>query len=59
MENTKYVTSLLMIPGNEAYFNVLDQNVALVMQGNISAEEAAKRLEDGWNSVTDDIGRKS
>ena len=59
MENTKYVTSLLMIPGNEEYFNVLDQNVALVMQGNISAEEAAKRIEDGWNRVTDDIGRKS
>jgi multiple sugar transport system substrate-binding protein len=59
MENTKYVTSLLMIPGNEEYFNALDQNVALVMQGNISAEEAAKRIEDGWNRVTDDIGRKS
>ncbi|HYY16506.1 MAG TPA: extracellular solute-binding protein, partial [Gammaproteobacteria bacterium] len=59
LENTKYVTSLLMIPGNEEYFNVFDQNVALVMQGNISAEEAAKRIEVGWNRVTDDIGRKS
>jgi multiple sugar transport system substrate-binding protein len=59
LENTKYVTSLLMIPGNEEYFNVFDQNVALVMQGNISPEEAAKRIEDGWNRVTDDIGRKS
>jgi multiple sugar transport system substrate-binding protein len=59
LENTKYVTSLLMIPGNEEYFSVFDQNVALVMQGNISAEEAAKRIEEGWNRVTDDIGRKS
>jgi multiple sugar transport system substrate-binding protein len=59
LENTKYVTSLLMIPGNEEYFNVLDQNVALVMQGNISAEQAAKQIADGWNRVTDDVGRKS
>jgi len=58
MANTKYAVSLLMIPGNEEYFNVLDQNLALVMQGNIAAEEAAKRIEDGWNRITDDIGRK-
>jgi hypothetical protein len=37
---------------------VLDKNLTLVMQGNISAEEAAKRIEKGWNEVTDDIGRK-
>jgi multiple sugar transport system substrate-binding protein len=59
MANTKYAVSLLMIPGNEEYFNVFDQNVALVMQGNISAEEAAKRIADGWNKITDDIGRPS
>jgi hypothetical protein len=29
------------------------------MQGNISAEEAAKKIEDGWNKITDDIGCKS
>jgi multiple sugar transport system substrate-binding protein len=51
--------SLLMIPGNEEYFNVMDQNLALVMQGNISAEEATKKIADGWNKITDDIGRKS
>ncbi|MDQ3828280.1 MAG: extracellular solute-binding protein, partial [Candidatus Tectomicrobia bacterium] len=59
LENTKYAVSLLMIPGNEEYFNVFDQNVALVMQGNTSAEEAAKRIEEGWDRITDDIGRKS
>jgi multiple sugar transport system substrate-binding protein len=59
MANTKYAMSMLMIPGNEEYFNVLDQNLALVMQGNIAAEEAAKRIEEGWNRITDDIGRKS
>jgi multiple sugar transport system substrate-binding protein len=59
LENTKYAMSLLMIPGNEEYFNVMDQNLALVMQGNISAEDAAKRIEEGWKRITDDIGRKS
>jgi hypothetical protein len=29
------------------------------MQGNISAEEATKKIADGWNKITDDIGRKS
>jgi multiple sugar transport system substrate-binding protein len=58
MENTKYATSLLMLPGNEEYFNVLDKNLALVMQGNLSAEDAARKIEEGWNKVTDDIGRK-
>jgi hypothetical protein len=37
----------------------MDKNLALVMQGNISAEEAAKRIDKGWNKITDDIGRKN
>jgi multiple sugar transport system substrate-binding protein len=57
LENTKYATSLLMLPGNEEYFNVMDKNLALVMQGNLTAEEAAKKIEEGWNKVTDDVGR--
>jgi multiple sugar transport system substrate-binding protein len=58
LENTKYATSLLMLPGNEEYFNVMDKNLALVMQGNMTAEEAAKKIEEGWNKVTDDVGRQ-
>ena len=58
LENTKHVTSLLMLPGNEEYFNVFDKNLALVMQGNTTAEEAAKRIEEEWNKVTDDVGRQ-
>jgi multiple sugar transport system substrate-binding protein len=58
MENAKHATSLLMLPGNEEYFNVLDKNLALVMQGNMAAEEAARRIEEGWNKVTDDVGRQ-
>ena len=59
MENAKYATSLLMIEGNEEYFNVLDKNLALVMQGNATPEEAAKHIETGWNKITNDIGRQN
>ncbi len=59
MANAKHATSLLMLEGNEEYFNVLDKNLAQVMQGNLSAEDAAKRIEVGWNKVTDDVGRKT
>ena len=47
-----------MLPGNEEYFNVLDKHLALVMQGSISPEEAARKIEEGWNKVTDDVGRQ-
>jgi multiple sugar transport system substrate-binding protein len=57
IENAGYAQTLLRIQGNYEYWNVLDKNLTLVMQGNISAEEAAKRIEKGWNEVTEDIGR--
>ncbi len=58
LENTRYATAPLMLPGNEAYFHVLDQYLALVIQGTISPEEAAKKIDEGWNKVTDDLGRQ-
>jgi multiple sugar transport system substrate-binding protein len=58
LENTQYATSPLMLPGNEAYFHVLDQYLALVLQGTLSPEEAAKKIDEGWNNVTDDLGRQ-
>ena len=58
MENSKYAVSLLLIEGNYEYFKILDNNLADVMNGNIVPEEAAKRIEAGWNRVTEDIGRK-
>jgi multiple sugar transport system substrate-binding protein len=59
IENAKYAASLLMIEGNYEYFKILDNNLADVMNNNISAEEAAKRIEAGWNKVTDDVGRQN
>ncbi len=58
MKNAKNAISLLMIEGNYEYFNVLDKNLAQVMQGNMSAKKAAQKIEKGWNRITDDIGRK-
>ena len=57
LENTKYTVSLLMIEGNYEYFKILDDNLADVMSGNQKPEEAAKKIEAGWNRVTEDIGR--
>jgi ABC-type glycerol-3-phosphate transport system substrate-binding protein len=54
----EYATSLLAIQGNYECWNVLDKNLTLVMQGNLTAEEAARRTEAGWNQITEDIGRK-
>ena len=57
IENSKYAASLLLIEGNYEYFKILDNNLADVMNKNITAEEAAKRIEAGWNKVTSDVGR--
>jgi hypothetical protein len=35
---------------------ILDNNLANVMGGNITAEEAAARVEKAWNAVTEDVG---
>jgi multiple sugar transport system substrate-binding protein len=57
MENSNYAVSLLMIEGNYEYFKILDNGLAEVMSGTAKPEEAAKKIEEGWNRVTEDIGR--
>jgi multiple sugar transport system substrate-binding protein len=57
IENANHAASLLLIEGNYEYFKILDNNLADVMNKNITAEEAAKRIETGWNKVTSDVGR--
>ena len=51
--------SLLMLEGNYEYFKILDNNLADVMNKNITPEEAARRIEAGWNKVTNDVGREN
>jgi multiple sugar transport system substrate-binding protein len=57
MENAKYTTSLLFIEGHYEYMKILDNNLADVMNGNVTPEQAAANIEAGWNDVTEDIGR--
>ena len=57
MENSKNAISLLLLEGNYEYFNILDKHLASVMNGNVTAAEAAALIEKGWNDVTEDIGR--
>jgi multiple sugar transport system substrate-binding protein len=38
---------------------ILDNNLADVMNGNITPEEAAANIEEGWNDVTEEIGREN
>jgi multiple sugar transport system substrate-binding protein len=57
LENAKYTTSLLYIEGHYEYMKILDNNLAEVMNGIITPEQAAANIEAGWNEVTEDIGR--
>ena len=47
-----------MLPDNEQYFTVLDKYLALVMQGSMAPAEAAPKIAEGWNRVTDEVGRQ-
>ncbi|MCC7346297.1 MAG: extracellular solute-binding protein [Variibacter sp.] len=58
LDAVNQVVSLLWIQGNYEYFKILDNQLADVMSGNITAEEAAKRIAKGWDGVTEDVGRK-
>ncbi len=58
IENANHAASLLLIEGNYEYFKVLDNNLADAMNKNVTPEEAAKRIEAGWNKITNEIGRE-
>ena len=57
MKNAQYTTSLLYIEGHYEYMKILDNNLAAVMNSNVTAEQAVAAIEKGWNDVTEDIGR--
>ena len=59
LRNARYAVAVIMLQGNFEYHNVLDKNLTQVMQGNLTAEEAAKKIAEEWNEITDDVGRDS
>jgi len=49
----------LRIPQNQKYQQViLDQAVSQFMADEISKEEAMQQIYDGWQELTDELGRE-
>jgi len=56
--NNPNMASDMKIPGAQQYTGVvLDTELARYVAGEISADEALKNIEAGWEKVTDDFGR--
>ncbi len=48
----------LRIPQNQRYQQVvLDTSIARLLAGEIDKKQAMKAIEDGWNEITDELGR--
>jgi multiple sugar transport system substrate-binding protein len=48
----------LSIPSTNRYLQVvLDTTVSQYLAGELSAEEAAQQIFDGWNEISDEVGR--
>ncbi len=48
----------LRIPQNQRYEQVvLDTSVARMLAGELSIDDTMKTIEDGWNEITDELGR--
>ena len=48
----------LRIPQNQRYQQVvLDTTIARLLAGEIDKKQAMKAIEDGWNEITDELGR--
>lgn len=48
----------LRVPQNQRYQQVvLDTTIARLLAGEIDKKQAMKAIEDGWNEITDELGR--
>ena len=57
--NNPNMASDIRIPGAQQYTGVvLDRELARFLAGEITAAEAAKNIEQGWEEITDDFERK-
>jgi len=50
----------LRIPQNQRYQGVvLDTTVSQYLAGEVSKEEAMQQIYDGWEEITDELGREA
>ena len=57
--NSPNMASDLRIPGTQQYQGVvLDREMARVLAGEISIEDALQNIEEGWEEITEDFGRE-
>jgi len=57
--NSPNMASDLRIPGTQQYQGVvLDREVARVLAGEVSIEDALQNIHDGWEEITEDFGRE-
>ena len=57
--NHPNMASDFRIPGAQQYTGVvLDRELARYMAGEITVDQALDNIEEGWDEITDDFGRK-
>lgn len=59
LASTEHGYPALQIPGAGRYFEVYERLAREAFSGQITAEEAANRLVEEFNAITDDIGREA
>lgn len=58
--NSPNMASDIRIPGAQQYTGViLDRELARFLAGEITAAQAVKNIEEGWEEITEDFGRDS
>ena len=56
--NSPNMASDLRIPGTQQYQGVvLDREMARVLAGEVTVEQALANIEEGWEEITEDFGR--
>ena len=54
------MASDLRIPGTQQYTGiVLDRELNRYIAGEITAKQAMRNIEEGWEEITEDFGRES
>jgi ABC-type glycerol-3-phosphate transport system substrate-binding protein len=59
LDSTEHGYPAIQIPGAGRYFEAYERLAREAFSGQITAEEAATRLVEEFNAITDDIGREA